>query len=637
MQNRHRTQIASGFLALSLAAIASTAAQAANRPEDWPVRIERESHDYVIDAEGRYVETVETATRVLKTSGIDYARDSSIGYSTSIQQADVLAAYTLKADGRRIDVPKGNFQVSSSRGREGDSPIYSDRTSLTVVFPELAVGDTTVLQYRLTAKEPMFPGAFSVIDSFDPTSYYGDVRISIDAPVSLKAAWAAPKLTVAEDTTRDGRHRLTWTWRNREPADPDTLQDALYDFERYPGYAFSTFGSYADISRAYGARAEAKAAVTPRIRALADKIAGDAKAPREVAQRLYDWVAKEIAYAGNCIGLGAVVPRDLDVVLDNRMGDCKDHATLLQALLRARGIANTQALVNASQVYTLPKIPVASMVNHVINYVPSLDLYLDSTSSQTPFGSLPDVVAGKRVLLVDGYRDDTVTPMPDRARDWTRMRTQVAIAADGSVKGTARVEIGGDMAIMARQQLKEAGETLRADMVKSYFRARGLIGDGSLRMSPDVAATAGTFAMEADFHAEGMLAVPSGFEVAPLLLGFRPIQSIVVSQLPDPGKPAGAGACGGTRSQESYVYDFAPGLKVVAIPPDFEASEGPVSYRASHRREGNRIVVERTLDDRTPGPTCTAEYNAAYGRLMKRVMDNLRAQVVFLRDAEPVR
>jgi hypothetical protein len=174
-------------------------------------------------------------------------------------------------------------------------------------------------------------------------------------------------------------------------------------------------------------------------------------------------------------------------------------------------------------------------------------------------------------------------------------------------------------------------------MVKSYFRARGLAGDGSVRMSPDVATPAGAFAMEADFQAEGMLAVPSGFEVAPLLLGFRPIQGIVASQLPDPGKPAGAGACGGTRSQESYVYDFAPGLKIVAIPPDFEASEGPVSYRATHRREGNRIVVERTLDDRTPGPTCTAEYNAAYGRLMKRVMDNLRAQVVFLRDADPVR
>lgn len=65
------------------------------------------------------------------------------------------------------------------------------------------------------------------------------------------------------------------------------------------------------------------------------------------ARALYDWVATHITYAGNCIGIGAVVPRDLPFVLDNRMGDCKDHATLLQALLAARGIKSTQALVNA--------------------------------------------------------------------------------------------------------------------------------------------------------------------------------------------------------------------------------------------------------------------------------------------------
>ena len=634
MHDHHHRHMATAFGAFALAALAIPAAGAANRPEDWPVRIERESHDYVVEADGRYVETVETATKVLKASGVDDARDDSIGYSTSIQQADVLAAYTLKADGRRIDVPPGNFQVNSSRGRDGDSPIYSDRTSLTVVFPDLAAGDTTVLRYRLTAKEPMFPGHFSVIDGFDPTTYYGDVRISIDAPAALRATWSAPKLTLAKDRTRDGRRLLEWTWRNREPVDPDALQDALYDFERYPGYAFTTFGDYADIARAYGERAEAKAAVTPRIAKLADEVAGDAKEPREVAKRLYDWVAKEIAYAGNCIGIGAVVPRDLDVVLDNRMGDCKDHATLLQALLRAKGIGNTQALVNAGSIYTLPKIPVVSMVNHVINYVPSLDLYLDSTSSQTPFGSLPDAVAGKRVLLVDGYRDDSVAPMPDRARDWQSMRTQVAIAADGRVKGTVRVEVGGDMAIMARQQLKEAGDSLRTDMVKSYFRSRGLIGDGSVRVDVGDPAATDRFAMEADFDVEAMVTVPGGFEVSPWFLSLRPIQSLVASQLPDPGKPAGAGPCGGTRSQESYVYAFAPELRIAAIPPDLQASEGPVSYRATYRRDGNRILVERSLDDNTPGPTCTAEYNAAYGRLMKQVMQNLRAQIVYLRSTD---
>ena len=39
------------------------------------------------------------------------------------------------------------------------------------------------------------------------------------------------------------------------------------------------------------------------------------------------------------MGIGAVVPRDMDVVLDAKMGDCKDHATVMQALLASHGKA----------------------------------------------------------------------------------------------------------------------------------------------------------------------------------------------------------------------------------------------------------------------------------------------------------
>ena len=79
--------------------------------------------------------------------------------------------------------------------------------------------------------------------------------------------------------------------------------------------------------------------------------------PRERARLLYEWVSRNITYGGNCIGVGAVVPRDLDVVLDNRMGDCKDHATLLQSLWSAAGLRSEQVLVNAGEQYDLARRP----------------------------------------------------------------------------------------------------------------------------------------------------------------------------------------------------------------------------------------------------------------------------------------
>ncbi len=601
----------------------------AAKTKDQPLQQEREYHHYFINADGTYAETVETAVKVLKDTAIEYVKETSISYSTSIQKADVIFAYTLKPDGRRIDVPPGNYQISTNRGREGDSPIYSDLTRLTLIFPDLAVGDTTVFSYRLTASQPMFDGHFSVVESFDPTRYYGDVKIVIDAPETLVARQQAWQLREVRTTREHGRRVVEWAWQNREPADPDTARDSTYDVERYPGYAFSTFTDYAQISRAYGVKAIAKAAVTPRIQRLADDTAGDAAQPREVAKRLYEWVSKHISYAGNCIGLGAVVPRDLDVVLNNKMGDCKDHATLLQALLKAKGIDSTQALINAGDSSKLPKIPVASMVNHVINYIPAMDLFLDSTAGTEPFGSLPASVSDKPVLLVDGYRDGMKTPALKRSEDWQRMTTQLQIGVDGSVKGTLELELKGRLAIAVREQFKAIDDDTKKDLVKSYFAAKGVRGTGIVRIE-DPQPAGEHLMLKAEFDARELVTVPGGFAVSPWFISLAPITALVGRGRSDPDHPAAGGACSGVRSEEEYRYEFAKPIEIAVIPRDFEAHNEQVNYSASYRREDNRIIIRRTLDDRTPGPTCSSEYNAGYSGLMDKIMPNLRAQIIYL-------
>lgn len=595
---------------------------------DRPYQIEYTRIDYAVDADGRYVESRETATKVLKESALSYLKDASVSYSTSVQRAEVVEAYTLKPDGRKVPAPPGNFQVNAQSGRSGDSPVYSDQSTLTVVFPELAVGDTVVFRYRLAASQPMFEGQFSVLENFSPATYYGDVRVMVDAPASLAPRFQGWEM--AQDVaTRGDRRVVTWRWRNREPVDPESLRDSTYDPTRYPGYAYSTFSDYGQIAAAYGAKADPKAEPTPRIRKLADELAGDAGDPREVAKRLYEWVARNITYAGNCIGLGAVVPRDLDVVLDNKMGDCKDHATLLQALLKAKGIDSTQALVNAGDTYLLPDIPVASMVNHVINYVPSLDMYLDSTASTVPFASLPPADAGKRVLLVHGYGEDTKTPAHVAGRDAQRLEARVKVLADGSVKGSQKLALTGRLAVAMREQFRNMGESDSRQLVKRYFQGRGLVATGAVRYA-DPAPTSEDFSLEADFDVAQLLAVPGGMSVQPWFASLAPISSVVAGNAGIAGEPAGESNCGGLISEEDYELEFPAGFRIVAIPSDVTLRHENVVYTARYRRDGSRVSVQRSLKDLTPGPTCSAEYNTTYRAFMREILRDLRAQVVYL-------
>ncbi|ATE71824.1 DUF3857 domain-containing transglutaminase family protein [Lysobacter capsici] len=610
-------------------AASATPAAAAAAASDDPIRRERSYLSYTVQADGSYVEQHETAFKVLDERAIEYAKHESIGYSASIQTLDVVEAYTRKADGRRIDVPKSNFQVETNDGREGGGPAFSDVATTSLVFPDVAVGDTVVLNYRLVGKKAMFDGHFSDITSFSDNAYMGDLRIKIDLPAGL---WTQQqtfgKLKQVRDETVGGRHIVEWTYQNLSPVKRESDPATIFDLERYNGYALSTFRSYGDIAKAYGERALPKAVPTARVRKLADEIAAGKSDQRAVAQALYEWVSTNINYAGNCIGLGAVVPRDQEFVLDNRIGDCKDHATLLQALFAAKDIEATQALINAGNVYTLPKVPVASSVNHVLNYLPGLDLYVDATAKGIPFGELPAQIAGKPVLRVDRPELKASTPGFVKLHNRQRMDTRLTVLEDGSMKGTVEVELSGMPAISMRASLRELSADDAKDMVKNVFKRGGLQAEGSFTQD-DPKPLRGEHRYRAQFEVKQALPVPGAFALGPSFFSPMPVSALVGSATAEIDKDEGDGTCGGGRSEETYRIEFPATMKVIAVPPNLSLESGGSRYTATYTLKGNVLEASRVIEDATLGPVCTADYNRAYQAFAKKVLPNLKAQLVY--------
>ncbi|HVO45901.1 MAG TPA: DUF3857 and transglutaminase domain-containing protein [Steroidobacteraceae bacterium] len=597
-------------------------------PVDLQVRYGRVYSSYVLNEDGTATENREWTMTVLKESALDWAKRTSISYSTSAQQAEVLSAYTLKPDGRRIDVPKDNYQIEVNRGRNGDSPVYSDRSTTTVVFPDVAVGDTIAISYRLVQTDPLFPKHFSVAQSISRQVAYDDLRVRIDYPASMWVQYHARGMEQIESDEKDGRKVVAWRYANSNPMQDRRRNFSVYDPDRETGFAFSTFRSYEEIAAAYGARALPKATVTDRIRQLATDIVKDTREPREQARLLYEWVAKNITYAGNCIGIGAVVPRDASFVLDNKMGDCKDHATLLQALLAARAIQSTQALVNAGSVYRLPKIPVVSTVNHVINYLPTFDLYVDSTSESTPFGMLPFADQDKPVLLVEGFKPDLHTPWSPVGADRQHTRSVLKINPDGSVSGSIEVTQTGEGAVESRAWARRLSPEREADLVRNRFLEQGMIGSGSFQKD-DPAALIDTYHYKAEFNLEKFVKMSGSgaFYIYPPLRIAGSIGDVLnYSVEPEPEADV---TCSRGRFIEEYEIELPAKMKVLSIPDDLKVSSTTGDYLASYQLDGNRLRVRREIDDRTPGNVCTPDVMAQYKAFGEKVMDDLRAQVLY--------
>lgn len=523
-------------------------------------------------------------------------------------------------------MPKGNYQLRTASGKAGAAALFSDWNQTTLVFPDVQAGDAVELSYRIVTRLPLFPGKFSDEGSFSRQFPFDRVSITFDVPASMKLLHESRQMAFSQKVTGK-RQLLTWTLSNPKPILSERTDYTVYDGRDDPGYAVSSFESQREIVQRYVERATPKAAVTPRIQALADQITQGADGPRAQTQALFDWVAREISYAGNCVGIGAVVPRDLPVVLDNRMGDCKDHATLLQALLLAKGIENHQVLVNAGSMYQLPPVPVVSMVNHVINYVPSLGLFLDSTDADTLFGDLPVLVQDKPVLAaVDGV--PARTPK-DAGRASQRMKGVYRIAADGSIQGEVTLQAQGRFGQMMRIGLKALNKDQLDNVVKRHFEGSRIPADGQLLKVSDLQKRSDEFSYEAKFQTQPLLRLGAAgaFGVGPFLFSSAPVPSYAQYAV----APAGdhPTLCFSSHSEEEYEVTLPDNMQVLSVPEGIAVNSALVSYESSYRLEGRVLHVKRSVTDRMPGNVCTAEVNAAYREAMQPLLNDLRQQVLY--------
>jgi len=608
----------------------STASYAVAEPmaeADIPVRYTKLQYAYDVKADGSYIETQTLSVIILKENALEWGKKAYVTFSTSVAKGEVLEAYTLKKSGQRIDVPKNSYQVTVNDGYKNASPLYSDETTISVLFPDLAVGDSIAFSSRVTNSEGMFPNHFSVARFFSRFTAYDDVSVEITAPAGMDLKYQSFHLAEQKPAMKDGKQTLRWTYRNKTPEKWTPSDNGITIVGDDPSLYVSTFKSYREIAEAYGARAVPKAVVTDRVKQLASTIVAGKDTPQAQAHAIYDWVAKNITYGGNCIGIGAVVPRDLNVILDNKMGDCKDHATLLQALLASRDIESEQALINAGALYQLPDVPVVSAVNHVINYLPAMNLFLDSTSSDMPYAMLSPTLSEKPVLLVAHYRDGTKTPSTAQYGHAQTVRTHIRIKPDGAASGDMEVTLKGLPAIAIRSYMRAMPDGQEDTMVRAMLESGGVHGSGTLKKD-DPALLLDTYKFSLTFNLEDYVTIgtATGIQIKPIISTLFPISAFLQQAYETaPKKPHN---CSGGVSIEEYVLEFPESLKIVAVPKDFELANAKIDYKATYRRTANTLTVRRELKDKTPTNICSPEHAAEYKIALLGIAKDVKSQIL---------
>lgn len=619
-----------GFILLANAGITSAGR---GELESFSV-VEKAIITETINSDGSVVEINELTTLVKSQIAVEAESQADLPYNSTLSSLEILEAYIITPKGEKIAVAANAIRTVEDDNSAG-AAMFSDQKHKIIIFPKVTPGTRTYYKAKLTTHTPLLPGFFHSRLTFSPGVEVQSYEYRLTYPESLKLYIENKGLKQTQDEVIDGTRRIAYTYQNLNIQKNEIAQVALSDFA--PHLYISSFPSQEAFAKVYEARIKGKMTVTPEVQKLADEITKgikpnlDAKNSKEALQKeqaraLYNWVTRNIRYVAIYLGDGGIIPHDVNSIIKNRYGDCKDHNALLIALLAAKGIDASSALINAGYAFTVPKYPVIGPFNHVITYIPAWDLYLDSTAEMASYGTLPNDELDKPVLLTKLAKLGR-TPKPLKENNRIVTGITMEIQKDGQIKGKAHTKYFGSAEINARYKYEGAETSLSERMVKNQLSKFRQTGEGKIKTSY-VYDLNEPFTTDSDFTLDAIANVP-GPGAMTIPVGLAPGELAIIANERPPEKFTRPYVCATKWVNEVYQINFPSNTKVTRIPADVSFKKGGIEYKAVYQQEKNAVFAIRSLEVQRAGAVCKPEELQKWKEFYQVFIKDMRSQIFY--------
>jgi hypothetical protein len=583
-------------------------ARSTTAPASVPFTISYERR-LTIHADRTATDVVTKRIKILAPSAISGLSQQSETYMDGMETLEIVEAFTEKADGTRVRVEPANILTHDAAGGL-EATFARDLKQRTVIFPDVEAGDTLVLTRRKEMLSGLFPGQFFYAEAFPRNQPLTSAQIVIDAPVALNLqvrTQGRPLTDQVEDTGTTRRHTVT-----AMPQEFMLLEErAVTPIDTDPLLLVSTFKSYIEMGEAYAHATLAKARPSPEITALAQEVTRGISDRRQQAMAIDAWMKKNIRYVAVYLGAGRVVPNDAAPVLHNKYGDCKDKATLMSALLAAKGIASEQVLINFGNTYTLPDPPTMAALNHAILYLPEFDLYDDPTAQFASFGVLMPENYDKPVVRISGAGVKlSRTPVMKPQDHVAYAHTSINVAADGTVTGSTTERNTGVFGIILRMggaKVQNAGSDNAARLQLQSLRTPGSghydIGNANETADPSVISSRFTLDGRFSVPAQGGRAtMPVGLPLTARPGNFLPGLLAQTHRLPF--------TCYAGRQVEDIDMTFDPALPMPIVPGPLNVENSGFSYQATFATKDRTLKVHSEFVSLVDHQVCDPAFDA---------------------------
>ncbi len=312
--------------------------------------------------------------------------------------ADWWTEYNFSALGR----------LTSARVRKaGGGEVVPDRRGPMVVFKGLEPGDVILIEGE--SEETLYDGLFDG-EYFDLTFLsFGapmhHARVEILTPPDRPINYLHHRIDDNLARERFGDYD-SWVW---EYTDLDRMpeEDAMVDgMDGLRSIFISTMHDWSRVVDWYLKKTYRRTEPSYDVAAIADSVAGTGTDEQKIAA-VYDYVTREVNYSHVNFLNSAYTPKEADLTLSSNVGDCKDVATLMIAMLDHVGVEAWYTLVK-TKAFSHQRFLPSQLFDHVIVGVEMEGerRYMDLTTNFYPHTVVPFNDCGAWSLDVRAGEDE---------------------------------------------------------------------------------------------------------------------------------------------------------------------------------------------------------------------------------------
>jgi tetratricopeptide (TPR) repeat protein len=560
--------------------------------------IEQARTSFTFQTDGSYVELQYARIRVQNPQAVQAWGQLIFTYSAANDKISADFVRVHKSDGHVAAAGPDAVQDLSSPV-ERVAPMYTDIRQIHITVPDLNVGDTLEYQIRSVTTQPLVPGQFFTAWSANKQLITLDEAFQVDLPAGRDLHVKTSNGIAAPDM-HDQNGRRIYTWHSSFTKRPDESSDSDKKKKEkepeVPDVQISTFSSWAQLGQWYADLQKPRASVSPAIHAKADELVKGFSTPAEKANAIYNYVSKNIRYVSLSFGLGRYQPHPADDVLSNQYGDCKDKATLLEALLAAENIQSYPVLIN-SQRKIDPDVPSPVQFDHVINIVilNGKSDWADTTPGVTPFGLLVAPLRDKQALAMPLSAPASLqkTPLDPPFTPATTLSVDGQVDSFGRLQGNLSISDNGDFAIIIRTALHLIPQDRWQQMADRL--AQGLLGSEAAKTTNPHFANAENLDQPLVFTAQ--FSEPDFLDMSRKEVNLSiPFVAITANDIDKPDKNSTDPLKIGSILSDKEIWKVTlPSQFSATLPVPVHVTRDYAVYESSYSSAAGTVTVERDL------------------------------------------